>query len=184
MSSADYRAYIQAEIEECRRLSDVYQGVDHDINPPAEHIAIDHLDSLLSAGVPRDLYSLYLREYDELRATQRAVAIGRMSRKDFYDVAAQEVLIEREFLSSKLSFNTYFANQFLKDSAETFKAELEEETADYVKRKNEAVDRLKVQSGKSSGSNFTDEDLIKVSMRNVPNVNSKGVSTATTVVRD
>ena len=68
MSSVDYRAFVQSEVEDCSRKSDVYIGAEDDLGSPPEHFSIDHLETLLSKQIPRELRALYLSEYAEVRA--------------------------------------------------------------------------------------------------------------------
>ena len=177
MSSADYKAFTQAEIEERKRLADVYQGVVADKGAPAEHLSIDHLEVLLSGPLPRDLRALYMREYDDMRAVQRAVAMVNLSRKDFYDDAAQTMIRERELLSAFLALSTTVAPVFLRGMTEEFKSNLGSQAEEFEQRKNEVVDRLKVSGGLSAEAPIDDECIVRTMMKDVPGTNNRGVST-------
>jgi len=177
LSSADYKAFIQAEIEERKRLSDVYQGVAVDKGASAEHLSIEHLEVLLSGSLPRDLRALYLREYDDMRAVQRCIGMVNLTRKDFYDDAAQTMIREREFLSSLLAYSTVVGQAFLQGMDDDFRETFESQAEEYEQRKSEVVDRLKVSGGLSAEAPIDDECVIRTVMKDVPGTNNRGVST-------
>jgi hypothetical protein len=176
MSSADYQAYVQAEQEECRRRANAYQGVIPDAGAVSEHLSIDHLERLLSGPLTQDLRTLYLKEYDEIRASLRALALVGMTRKDMYDHASQEMQMDRERLAGSVSFNRYYATRFKKDAPKVFKEKLEAEEVEFQNRKNEVVDRIRAEVG-AMGSKVTDKDVVRKAMKSTGGVNSRGMST-------
>lgn len=181
MSSADYKAYVQAERQECDRLTRVYQGAEQDKQAPTEHLTIDHLAALLTTPLPQDLRSLYLRQYDEIRSNQRALAIAGMSRKDFYDVASQEMLLEKQRLADSVSFDNYIDTQLQRELPEESKLNLEQMNQVFAQRKNEILSRIRASAQDTGGrSSLTDAELTRYVMQNIDGVSSKGVSIAAT----
>ena len=178
MSSADYQAFVQSEIEECKRRANAYQGVVPDAGAAAEHMSIDHLDKLLSGPLSQDLRTLYLKEYDEIRASLRALALVGMTRKDLYDNASHEMRMDRERLASSSAFNRYFSTKIKKDAPSKLNEQLDADDIEYQNRKNEVVDRIRAEQG-SSTTTLSDADMVKQAMRANGSVNSRGVSVGT-----
>ena len=176
MSSPDFKAFIQAEAEECARLAGSYQGADVANSGPVEHLTTGGLEELLTAEIPVELRMMYLQEYDEIRAAMRAVAMVQMTRKDCYDNASQVVLKDRAFLADSLAFNSYNQLLMLEDITDTERAEFDAREAEMETKKSQVRDRLQTE-GKSTTSDIDDSDVIRKAMTGVSGVNSRGVST-------
>ena len=178
MSSADFRAFTQAELEEQERLANVYQGMELDLGPPAEHFSIDHLEQLLAMPLSLDLRSLYLSEYSDLRAGIRALAITGLDRKDFYDDASQTALRERVFLATTAARQEFLAAQYKKNLDGDSLATLSDLQDEYDSRKSESEQRLQVEGDLNAEAALTDSDIVRVAMKEVDGVSSRGVSTS------
>jgi len=176
MSSADYQAFVQSEIEECKRRASVYQGTLPESDPVSEHMSIDHLDALLSGPLTQDLRTIYLKEYDEIRSSIRAIALVNMSRKDFYDNASQEMILDRERLAKSSSINQSSVTSYKRDAPKEFVKKLEEQESEYRDRKSQVIDRVKAENN-SASKGLGDKDMLKKAMSAVDGVSGKGIST-------
>lgn len=178
MSSVDYKTFNTAEAEERIRLAKVYQGVEVDTDPAVEHFSIEHLDRLLSSSMPTELRALYLQEYDDMRAAARAIAMCGLTRKDYYDYAAQQALNDSAFLSVALASNTVIGQQLVRTASTEFQQSLQELEDEYAAKKNEVVDRLRDLTGLFSGERVADRDFVRNIMREIENTTHRGTSTS------
>ena len=178
MSSADFRAFVQAELDECQRRADLYQGAQSDLGAPAEHFAIDHLERLLSMSISEELRTLYMAEYSDMRAAMRAIAVCGLTRKDFYDEASYVAIREQHFLRAEVASRTAAGSQFRRRLGADLQAQLADLDLEYETRKNEIIDRLHAAGGVPSSETLTDADVVREAMKDVPGVNARGVSTS------
>jgi hypothetical protein len=179
MSSIDYRAYVQAEVEECKRNAALYQGDGVPDTGAVEHLTTEGLEQLLTSEIPLELRTLYLQEYDDIRAIIRAAGLANMTRKDFYDHASHSALKDREYLADSLARNAYTETLILQEVDDGLRQELDDINEELASNKNEVQDRLR-EGGKDTSSSVDSRDVVKRSMESVEGVNSRGVSTGVT----
>lgn len=176
MSSVDYKAFVQSEVEECARKSDIYVGAQDDLGAPAEHFSIEHLDALLSRSIPRELRAMYLAEYADIRAGIRALAVIGLTRSDFFDHAAQMSISDREFLRESMARNSYISALAKRGFSVNSLSEFLELETEYESRKSEVEDRTKSENGVPSNLSLSDKDIVRAAMKDTQSSNSRGVS--------
>ena len=175
-SSIDYRVYVQGEIEEANRLTRVFQGDENDRGVAAEHYTVDHLPKLLTTGISKNLASMYTREYTNMRASMRALAVSSLTRKDFYDAASQEELNRARKLSQSLAVNDELSKILTKHLLEhesNLLTEIEEST---TQAKNATLDRIREASGATQELTVSAEDVLRAALSERDDVNGRGVS--------
>jgi len=182
-SSVDYKAYVQASGDEEKRLTRILQGVENDPGQATEHFLAEHLVKLLRQPLSRELRSLYMAEYVELRSSMRATAVANLNRKDYYDVASQEAIRRRNLLENTLASNQELAKLLLKDDIDGKKTELSEDAEQYVNIKNQIQARVKERSGSPLGDTPTPKDVIRSLVKEKQSVNDRGVSRSPTMER-
>ena len=119
-----------------------------------------------------------MQEYYDIRAAMRAAAADLLGRKDFYTIASQEEINTAKLHGTSLSVDDLVSKTYLKDLSPATKEVVEEIEAEYEARKNEVVDRIRARNNMGSDVDISHVDIVRLAMRDVVGVNSKGVSTS------
>ena len=175
-SSVDFRAFCQAEIEEHQRLMRVYQGEESDRGVAAEHFMIAHLDDLLKKGLTPSQLALYTKEYNDLRAAMRAVAICGLKRQDYYTAATHQAQRMQAYYAAVVSAHMTVGEAYLRSLQEDDQADLQSRDEQFQQTKSEVVQRVEAGSGFTSNDPPVASDIVREALRSNPDATSRGVS--------
>jgi len=173
--SVDYLAYLQAEIEEMHRIADLYIGKETDTGEANEHIVLDHLKVLLASNMTRELRSVHLDSYFDIRAALRSLAMIGLDRSDFYEFASQVALSDAEFMSNILTRYSLVTSIASVGVSEESREKLESLEKEYISRKNQSRDRLVSELGLTGESSISDKDVVRMTLREERGVNTRGL---------
>ena len=175
-SSVDFRAFCQAEIEEQQRLIRVYQGEESDRGVAAEHFMVAHLDDLLKKGLTKAQLALYTREYGDLRASMRAVAICGLKRQDYYTAASHQARRVQSYYAAVASAHQTTGEGYLRALSETDQEDLRSRDEQFQQTKSEVVQRVQAGAGFSGTEPPKVRDVVREALRSDTNSTSRGLS--------
>lgn len=177
-SSADFRAYCEAEIQELDRLRRIYLGEESDQGVRAEHLIPNDLPKVLQRPLPQNLVSIYSGEYSTLMAGARAAAMANLTRKHFYEYASMDAEAHAKYLHAELARHEADAGVTLSAMSAEDRQALQDINDSAEQEKSEVL--FKLEADRGLGGRITSRTAMQAIFSGKANISAFGTRSEAT----